>query len=303
MEKTTKQFKRLIFTDPITKKNVTVKINKDLLKNCKSYPVPFTYLYDDHAIILYIDANCDIRTVESSLFFENKAQKPTKIDVSTLKIIESEISEEIPNQNIDQNACEDAVSEVIEDISPTDIIKSIDEKLQEPDIEGKLNILITGSAGVGKTSLIYRYLYDFFKPSYIISQDVKKFSYNVETLVGTSTNVLFWDIPGQINPELIKGHFKDIIDGIICLFDITNKKSFQDLKEKWIPLLKEEFKGNQIIYLANKIDESNDRLIFKDDISQIENSEDLLLFETSVKTNFNVKECIDDLILSMFLKS
>ena len=98
-------------------------------------------------------------------------------------------------------------------------IASIKEKLAEGDIEGKLNILVLGSAGVGKTSLIYRYLFDFFKPSYIISEDVKKFNHNVHTLVGTAADVVLWDIPGQINPELLRERFKDKINGIICIFD------------------------------------------------------------------------------------
>ncbi|MHA1890917.1 MAG: GTP-binding protein [Promethearchaeota archaeon] len=147
----------------------------------------------------------------------------------------------------------------------TKIIDSINGKLKGPEIKDKINILVIGPPKVGKTSLIYRYLFNHFKDSYIISTDVKNFNYNIKNLVGKNTDVVLWDIPGQISTDLLRSRFKGLFRGIICMFDVSNKNSFNQVKSTWIPFLKSEFKNVYQIFIGKKIDLTNRRQVYKRD--------------------------------------
>ena len=298
MTEKTSKFKQLRFIDPISKKSVSLKIKRALIEEATNFPVSITYFQENHAIILYIDKNFSVRGVETTIFVDNKKEQSKQIDIDSLDVSHTDVLDEIG-----QETKEDAIVGEAINFSDEKLLSSIKEKLSEGDIEGKLNILILGSARVGKTSLIYRYLFDFFKPSYIISEDVKKFNHNVHTLVGTAADVVLWDIPGQINPELLRERFKDKINGIICIFDVTRKETFEDVKNIWIPLLKDEFKSIEIIYLANKIDLTDERAVYKDTIDKISMEQDITIFETSVSSKMNVIESLDDMILATYLKS
>lgn len=289
MSEETKLFR---FIDPISQKTVSLRIKKNLIKQQKGGKLStVTYLYKDHALILYIDANLVLRGVEASVFLDNKGYKNEDLDLKDLKVEEEDIIE--PKE---KNGT------ALEPISKEKILKSLSENLKDNGLSQKLNFLIIGPPEVGKTSLIYRYLYDFYKKSYIISTDVKKFEHNVETLVGTKLKVVFWDIPGQIDPSILTDEFKKYIQGIICLFDVSNKKSFTDLKEIWIPFLQDKFKSHKVIYIANKIDLGNKQEVYKNEIDKLKEEKDLNIFESSVSGNINLNGPINDLIFSVYLK-
>ena len=113
--------------------------------------------------------------------------------------------------------------------------------------------ILVGDSGVGKTSIIGRY--------------VKKFNSNEKATIGASfTNkteeidgkqIIFeiWDTAGQERFRSINTIFYQ--DAYICImvYDITNKKSFDDLKEYWYNAVKEGGSEGIIFHIAgNKID-------------------------------------------------
>jgi Ras-related protein Rab-1A len=287
----TEETKLFRFTDPISKEFVTLRIKKSLIKQNAGSLSSITYLYKDHALILHIDNNLDLRAVNASVFLDNETPKSENFDIDELQVEEENIIE--PR--------EEERGEIAE-ISKEKILESLSENLDDEKLSKKLNILVTGPPEVGKTSLIYRFLYDFYEKSYIISKDVKKFEHDIETLVGKKLDVVFWDIPGQIDPSILTDELKGYIQGIICLFDVSNEQSFIDVKEIWIPYLKEAFKSHSVIYIANKIDLGAKREIFKDEIEKLRKEQNINLFESSVSGDVNLDGPINDLIFSVYLK-
>ena len=54
-------------------------------------------------------------------------------------------------------------------------------------------------------------------------------------------------------------------DGCVIIYDITNEKSFEELKEYYIPKLKDKCKKNiKTILLGNKSDRENERKLSKE---------------------------------------
>jgi small GTP-binding protein len=277
-----KKYKKLRFVNPITNKSDVIRIDKSIVENATSFPVSITYFHEQHAISLFIDKNFAVRGAETSVFIDKKVEIRKNIDVESLNIVQS-----------DETGSSD-------ELSDEKIIQSIESNLN--DIEEKIGFLVIGSPRVGKTSLIYRYIYDFFNPSYVISNDVKNFKHDVEDVVGKPINVVFWDIPGQIDPMKLVKTFENKIYGIICIFDVTRKSTFDDLKNLWIPFLEKEFPTCEKIFLANKIDLANEREIYKDAIEALSLEKDISIYETSVKSSINITGSLNDAVLSTWIK-
>ena len=113
--------------------------------------------------------------------------------------------------------------------------------------------IIVGDSGVGKTSIISRYL--------------RKYNSNEKPTIGASfTNKLeiiddkrivfeIWDTAGQERFRSINTIFYQ--DASICIlaYDITSQKSFQNLKDYWYKAVLDQASGEIIFHVVgNKID-------------------------------------------------
>ena len=98
--------------------------------------------------------------------------------------------------------------------------------------EESIKVTLLGNSGVGKTCIIKRYLDDEFS-----LEEQVTFSANFsqkEVTIGDKTVILdIWDTAGQEQYRSMgRNFYKDSY--IVCLvYDITNKNSFEDLKNIW----------------------------------------------------------------------
>ena len=155
-------------------------------------------------------------------------------------------------------------------------------------------ILIVGDGGVGKTTILFRYVDGRFLEDtkmtvgtnfFIKDIDLPKFNAQVKFQI--------WDLGGQEHFAAIRQNFYAGAKGVIYVFDLTRRYSFNNLLE-WRDEV-EAVIGKEIpsILIGNKLDLiSNDSL----DISQDELTvmkEELhysKYFKTSAKNNFGIEE-------------
>ena len=103
--------------------------------------------------------------------------------------------------------------------------------MSQEEIES-IKVTLLGNSGVGKTCIIKRYLDDEFS-----LEEQVTFSANFsqkEVTIGDKTVILdIWDTAGQEQYRSMgRNFYKDSY--IVCLvYDITNKDSFEDLKNIW----------------------------------------------------------------------
>ncbi|WAR07605.1 RB32B-like protein [Mya arenaria] len=96
-----------------------------------------------------------------------------------------------------------------------------------------LKIAIVGDPGVGKTSVLLRYLRNQFSPLYIptkkvaIENVVRKVNVPAHTVV----SLTFWDIPGREDMDIHKAYFRNL-DAAIVVVDLTNKATI-DMANVW----------------------------------------------------------------------
>ena len=78
-------------------------------------------------------------------------------------------------------------------------------------------------------------------------------------------------------------------DGIVLMYDISNKNSFQDIKD-WINRIKDNTDLNKIgiIIVGNKIDLEEERVVDQEMRENLEEKEKIKVLEASAKNNINV---------------
>ena len=145
-------------------------------------------------------------------------------------------------------------------------------------------IILLGDKGVGKSSIINRYVSNKFNTGEVIGDIVKKKKLELDNK--TTVELLINDSTEEEKlGKYTKHYFKDA-HGALVMFDITNRQSFTNLKT-WI----EELKFNSpadIIFciLGNKSDLSSNRVVKFEEVQNIAGDE--LYYEVSSKTGNNV---------------
>ena len=158
-----------------------------------------------------------------------------------------------------------------------------------PDIMIKL--LILGDLSVGKTSFIYRFIYDKFNPGQIQTSELELKTGDI--IVDKKTvRVQIWDTVGQEKYKSITKNLILRVQGIILMFDLSKKETYENIKT-WINLINEEC-GNKmpILIVGNKMDLEDERFIKKEDAKAHFKNEKFKYVETSCKDGHNIKKAI-----------
>ena len=158
-----------------------------------------------------------------------------------------------------------------------------------------IKILLLGDTSVGKTCFLKRYTDDTFQDAYLstIGFDYK---FKVVTLKsGKEVKVQIWDTAGQERFRTIAKSYYRGAHGIILVFDVTNQKSFDNIR-KWLNQIKEQAKKTIcIVLIANKID-SDGRIVTKEEGERLAKESNLEIFEASAKEKINVNEAFERII-------
>ena len=119
-----------------------------------------------------------------------------------------------------------------------------------------LKVVLIGESGVGKTSIISRYINDTFDPECVTSLGASFISKNLILPEAQGTlRFDIWDTAGQEKyRSLAKVFYKDAMI-IIFVYDITKQSSFNEIKDFWYKQIKENTITNPIFAIAaNKSD-------------------------------------------------
>ncbi|MHA1299998.1 MAG: Rab family GTPase [Candidatus Helarchaeota archaeon] len=165
-----------------------------------------------------------------------------------------------------------------------------------PKTKYRFKIIVVGDPTVGKTTLILRYVDQAFKKLYVPTIGVQT-STKLVRFGDTFIELIIWDIAGQEKFNLMRKLFYEGADGVIFVFDVTNKQTFVNIANWYKDVrqnLKRDWKG---IILANKVDLVNSRVIGSNAGKIIAEKTGLEYLETSARTGENI-----DLLFQMISK-
>ena len=160
---------------------------------------------------------------------------------------------------------------------------------EENDCEDVICIMTLGISSVGKTSFILRFTENSFQNMFYSTVGIDCKAKIIE-IKNIKYKLLFYDTAGQerfksLAPNLIKK-----AHGIIIMYDITNKSSFDSIPEILKDIKGEKGNDFPMILIGNKIDLEPDREIKKEEGKDLASKNGIEFFEISNKEGINIQE-------------
>jgi small GTP-binding protein len=160
-------------------------------------------------------------------------------------------------------------------------------------------ICIVGDFGVGKTTLLNQYLEKRFTPN--VASTIGSNFYVKYIKISNVKNVItlqIWDLAGQAHFKWVRQEFYKGAKGIVYVFDLTNKKTFESLKNWKKEIEKSISKGFSNVLVGNKLDliEPEDNGIDKE---EWDNLKQILTACGYFKTSAKLGTGVDDLFLKL----
>ena len=154
----------------------------------------------------------------------------------------------------------------------------------------KIQIIMIGESGVGKTSLIKRYTNNIFNSNHLETIGIE--FYNREERINNQIiQIKIWDTAGQEIFHSLTKNFYRKADGIIIVYDITNKESFEKVQD-WVKSVydnSDNYKEIQMIIVGNKLDLEEKREVSKEEGLKIGKYFEIDFFEASAKNSEGVR--------------
>ena len=169
----------------------------------------------------------------------------------------------------------------------------MDKKINELE---KFNVMTLGNSAVGKTSYILRYTEKTFEEVYLTTLGIDFKTKIIKLPNNQKYRIDYYDTAGQERYKSISLNAIKNTQGVILMYDITNKKSF-DAITKWMKdIIEAKGQDFPIVLLGNKCDMEQERQVTKDEGEKLAQKYNLSFFETSNKTGKNIEEAGLELI-------
>lgn len=164
--------------------------------------------------------------------------------------------------------------------------------------------VVMGEGSVGKTSMVMQYCEKRFSESYIMTIGsnfmVKILPIPEKDLI---VRLQIWDLAGQVAFSFVRPGFYRGSSGGIYAFDITNRSTFEKIKD-WLVESKQYLGVIPYILVGNKLDLRDERVVSHREGEQLAKEIGASgYFETSAKTSENLDFLFHKLIEDMLMKT
>ena len=155
-------------------------------------------------------------------------------------------------------------------------------------------VLLLGNSDVGKSSLLLRFVDKLWTDSFVPTIGV---DFKVKTIqIGEKTvKMQIWDTAGQERFRNVVASYFRGSNGILLIYDVTNKDSFKNL-DNWLEVIENNASDNVLkILIGNKIDLVDEIEVKHEEGQQFANRFNMQFIETSAKLDTNVSEAFETL--------
>jgi len=178
--------------------------------------------------------------------------------------------------------------------------------MEDNQVDLTIKIIIVGESGTGKTSIVKRYVHNYFSSSFKATLGVdfaiKKFNRDV-----FDVSLQIWDVGGQERfGSMTKVYYREA-QGAIIVYDVTRKETF-DAVEHWKADMDSKVLGPTeepipVVLLANKCDLPKTFQFENTETeldSYIKKNRFLAWFTTSAKDDINLQKAFECLLDDIF---
>ena len=164
-----------------------------------------------------------------------------------------------------------------------------------------IKLTVLGDSATGKTLMINSFLgieYDEWGLLASIGCDKCETTFKLKD--NNEIKLVIWDTPGAERFKFIALKTLRNVQGVILVFDLTNKKTFENINE-WLNKIKENRYNIHVILFGNKCDgDYGGREVTKEEAEQFAKENNLKYFETSAKKNINIKEGFEEIVNKIY---
>ena len=169
------------------------------------------------------------------------------------------------------------------------------------EIVNPIFIVTLGESTVGKTAYIRKYVDGNYGITLAtIGFDIYKKYFSLPN--GERIKIIFEDISGLERYRSLPLNFIRKANGIILMYDITQKNTFETISNWCKQIWEYQQKDIPVILLGNKCDLENERQVQREEGEQIANEKGFKFLETSNREGINIKESVKELV-DMILKN
>ena len=172
--------------------------------------------------------------------------------------------------------------------------------------QSTMNLLLLGSSSVGKSSFVQKIFKNQFQEDMLstLGIDIVK---SIVEVCGSVMKLELWDTVGQERLKSLPAKYYSKGDGFFLLFDVNDKKTFEDISG-WIKdIRKERANANEenfekktedevLVLIGNKIDKIGQRQVSREEAIALANKYNLSYYETSCKQGINLYEILCDIL-------
>ena len=164
-----------------------------------------------------------------------------------------------------------------------------------------VKVVLLGASGVGKTSIINQFVSKKFDPECLTSlsaQFTSKTFYFED--IEKSIRFDIWDTAGQEQYRSLAKIFYKEAKIIVLVYDITNVKSFNELKNFWYEQTKSECDSDVITaVVGNKYDKTDEEAVSYDEGKEFANKIGAIFQQTSALSNYGIEKLFKNLGLAL----
>ena len=162
--------------------------------------------------------------------------------------------------------------------------------------EEENKVVLIGESGVGKTCIINQFMNGKFNADSLATLTARFCRKNIVFSGDKNITLDIWDTAGQEMFRSLNRIFYSNSKVVVLVYDVTNKKSFDELKNYWWGQIKENCNNNIIIALAaNKCDLYEQRQVSDEEGEEFAESLGALFASTSAKNDSGITKLFEDI--------
>jgi small GTP-binding protein len=160
------------------------------------------------------------------------------------------------------------------------------------DVDFVHKLVFLGDTGVGKTSLVQRYMYDSFEPE--IGRTIGAMLHvKIVNVEGSKHKLVVWDLGGQVAFAALREQYCAQASGAFFVFDRTRLETLEHIDD-WLNSLYSAAGQIPVVAVENKIDLES--VISEEQITGMLEARGLKWIRTSALENQHVNEAFEELV-------
>ncbi|WKY15801.1 hypothetical protein Q1695_000912 [Nippostrongylus brasiliensis] len=160
-------------------------------------------------------------------------------------------------------------------------------------------IVVVGDHNCGKSCILLRFAENTFRADHVSTLGVD-FKLKTIKLGRDKIRLELWDTAGMERYRTIYNSYYHSAHGVMCVYDMTSEKSFNNLEGYWLKEIKHHAPQNAVLMLVgNKADLEAEKQVDFARAERLATRLGVSLYEVSAKTGINCEDAFQTLAAAM----